>query len=434
MNLGEMIMRLKQSWQVLIILALLSFCTNIVQSSELTKEIQDAQWPQFHGQQRDNLSDDTGLLKRWPDSGPKLIWKIEDIGHGFSSVAIADGIIYTAGNIGNDTVITALDMAGNILWQATNGPAYKRSYPGARSTPTIVDDKLYHLNGDGYVVCLEARTGKSIWRLNILEKFHGRNIEWGLSESLLVDGRNVICCPGGEDVSMVALDMDTGKTVWTCTGVGDKPSYASPIIVNYKGLRQIVTFMSASAIGVAADTGRLLWKYDHPIKYDANIVTPIYHDGHIILFATLGRGATMLKLNVMDETCTVEEVWRTEELDNEHGGVVLVDGYFYGHADGNHKWRHWACLELTTGKTMYSVDGLPVTRSAALTYADGMLYLLSDLGTVALMPANPRDFNIVSQFQLPKGGEGPTWAHPVVCSGRLYIRHGNFLYVYDVRA
>ena len=427
-------MRLKQSWQVLIILALLSFCTNIVQSSELTKEIQDAQWPQFHGQQRDNLSDDTGLLKRWPDSGPKLIWKIEDIGHGFSSVAIADGIIYTAGNIGNDTVITALDMAGNILWQATNGPAYKRSYPGARSTPTIVDDKLYHLNGDGYVVCLEARTGKSIWRLNILEKFHGRNIEWGLSESLLVDGRNVICCPGGEDVSMVALDMDTGKTVWTCTGVGDKPSYASPIIVNYKGLRQIVTFMSASAIGVAADTGRLLWKYDHPIKYDANIVTPIYHDGHIILFATLGRGATMLKLNVMDETCTVEEVWRTEELDNEHGGVVLVDGYFYGHADGNHKWRHWACLELTTGKTMYSVDGLPVTRSAALTYADGMLYLLSDLGTVALMPANPRDFNIVSQFQLPKGGEGPTWAHPVVCSGRLYIRHGNFLYVYDVRA
>jgi len=397
-------------------------------------EIKNIRWPQFHGPRRDNLSEDTGLMKRWPDGGPKLIWKAEGIGHGFSSVAITDGRIYTAGNIGDDTIITALDMSGNILWQEPNGPAYKRSYPGARGTPTITDGKLYHLNGDGYIVCLEAKTGKRIWGLNILEKFHGRNIEWGLSESLLVDGQNIICCPGGEEISMVALDRDTGETVWTCTEVGDKPSYAASILVNYKGLRQIVTFMSASAIGVAADTGKLLWKYDHPIKYDANIVTPIYHDGHIILFATFGRGATMLKLNVKGEECAVEEVWRTEELDNEHGGVVLVDGYLYGHADGNHKWRHWACLELQTGKTMYSVKGLPVKGSGALTYADGMLYLLSDNSTVALVPANPEGFEIVSQFQLPQGGKGPTWAHPVVLDGRFYIRHGNFLYVYDVRA
>jgi len=189
---------------------------------------------------------------------------------------------------------------------------------------------------------------------------------------------------------------------------------------------------SASAIGVAADTGKLLWKYEHRVKYDVNIVTPIYTDGHVLLFATLARGATMLKLNVDGDTCEVEEVWRTEELDNEHGGVVLVDGYLYGHADGNHKWRHWACLELNTGKTMYSVEGLSVTRSAALTYADGMLYLLSDRGDVALVPATPDGFNIVSQFQLPKGGKGPAWAHPVVLNGRFYLRYGQFIYAYDV--
>jgi len=424
-------MKYRQLWQVLVTLILLLFCTVI---SSCTKNRNEIKWPQFHGPKRDNLSKDTGLLKLWPDGGPKLVWKAEGLGHGFSTVAIAGGMIYTSGNIEKDTFITALDMSGNILWQEVNGPAYKGSYPGSRATPTIVDDKLYHLNGDGYVTCLEAKTGKKLWSLNILEKFNGRNIEWGLSESLLVDGQNVICCPGGEEVSMVALDRDTGETVWKCTGVGDKPSYASPIMVTYQGLKQIVTFMSASAIGVAADTGKLLWKYDHPVKYDANIVTPIYHEGHILLFATLARGATMLKLNVKDETCTVEEVWRTEELDNEHGGVVLIDGYFYGHADGNHKWRHWACLELQTGKTMYAVEGLPVQRSGALTYAEGMLYLINDSGTVALMPANPNGFEIVSQFQLPKGGKGPTWAHPVVCGGHLYLRHGNFLYTYDVRA
>jgi len=198
-------------------------------------------------------------------------------------------------------------------------------------------------------------------------------------------------------------------------------------------LRQIVTMMSASAIGVAADTGKLLWKHDRPIQFDVNIVTPIYHDGHIILSATLERGTTMLKLNVEDDSCTVEKVWHTVELDNEHGGIVLVDGYLYGHADGNHKWRHWACLELETGKTMYSVDGLPVDRSATLTYADDMLYLLTDGGIVALMPASPEGFNIISQFQLPKESKGPVWAHPVVCGGRLYLRHGEVLYVYNVR-
>jgi len=412
---------------------LLLMAVSMAQSAVLAEETKPCSWPQFHGPRRDNLSSDTGLLKRWPEDGPELVWKAKGIGHGFSSVAIFDGVIYTAGNIEAETVITALNMSGSILWQTRSGSAFTKAHPGSRSTPTIDGSRLYHLNGNGYVVCLEAKTGKQIWTLNILEKFHGRNIEWGLSESLLVDGENIICCPGGEEVSMVALNKHTGETVWICTGVGDKPAYVAPIVVDYKGLRQIITVMYASAIGVAADTGELLWRYDHPVKYGSNISTPVYHDGHVVLFRTFGLGATMLKLNVKDRTCTVTEVWHTEELDNEHGGVVLVDGYLYGHADGNHKWRHWACLELKTGRTMYSVEGLPAKASGTLTYADGMLYLLGEPGNVALMPANPESFSIVSQFQLPREGKSPAWAHPVVCGGKLHLRHGEFLYVYDVR-
>lgn len=391
-------------------------------------------WPQFHGPRRDNRSVETGLLKRWPEGGPKLVWKAQGLGQGFSTVAIADGIIYTAGNIDKDTVITAMDMSGKEIWKRKNGPAYTRSHPGTRSTPTIVEGKLYNMNGDGDLICLHARTGSTIWALDVMEKFQGRMISWGISESPLVDGDNVICCPGGKEVSMAALDKDTGDTRWTCTEAGDKPSYTSPMIVDYQGLRQIVTVMYDSAIGVAAETGKLLWQYPHKVRFGANCDMPIYHDGHVFLFGTWGRGATMLKLNVEGDDCSVEEVWRTTELDNEHGGVMIVDGYIYGQSDGDHKRRHLACLEMKTGKTMWTARELHGERSASLTFAEGMLYVVSDLGEVGLVRPNPKRLEIVSQFELPKGGKGEVYAHPVIFGGCLYIRHGQFLYVYDVRA
>ncbi len=164
-----------------------------------------------------------------------------------------------------------------------------------------------------------------------------------------------------------------------------------------------------------------------------NIATPVYQNGHLALFRTWGGGATKLRLDVTADGCTVQQVWHATELDNEHGGVVLVDGYLFGHADGNHKRRHWACLDWETGKTMYAVEGITGKRSGALTCADGMLYILSDEGTVALVPAKASGYRVVSRFRLPEGGEGPVWAHPVVCGERLYIRHGDRLYTYDIR-
>lgn len=389
-----------------------------------------ADWPQFHGPRRDNRSTETGLLREWPAGGPKLLWTATGIGHGFSAPAIADGLIYITGNVGPDTLITALDLDGKAKWTARNGPAYTRQHPGTRSTSTIDGGRLYHENAEGDVACLDARTGKPIWSLNILRKFQGRNIEWGLAESLLVDGDRVVCTPGGEEVSMVALNKLTGETVWTCKGLGQRPGYASPVLVEHQGLRQIVTMMAKAIVGVNADTGEPLWSVEHVTPFDESIFTPLHADG-LVYFATAhGRGSRLLKLNVQGKRCSVEVVWRTEMLDSHHGGVVLLDGYLYGFCHGNYKPR-WDCLEFKSGKVMCS-ERTPT--AGCVTYADGMIYALDERGTVMLVKPVPDRRVVVSQFTLPKGGRGPTWAHPVVCGGRLYLRHSDCLFAYDIRA
>jgi hypothetical protein len=391
---------------------------------------EDAFWPQFHGPERDNRSTDTGLLKRWPEGGPKLLWKTRGIGHGFANVSMADGRIYTAGSIDANTVITAMDMDGQILWQVANGKAWEEPVSGARGTPTIDGRRLYHEGPYGDVVCLDAKTGKRIWGLNILDKFHGKNIRWALSESLLIDGEHVICCPGGQETAMVALDKNTGETVWKSPSAGDRAGYGSPTLAEYRGLRMILTMTSKALIGVDADTGDLLWRHEHITRYDENISTPIFHDGHIFVSTPFEAGSELVKVNVDGRKVSVDRVWQTDELDNQHGGTVRVDGYVYGacRAQNNAKW---VCLDWKTGRKMYAERGV---GRGSLTYADGMLYTLSERARMGLVKATPNGHEVVSQFPLPPGGEGLSWAHPVVCGGRLYIRHSDFLYVYDVRA
>jgi len=387
------------------------------------------EWPQFRGPGRDNLSFETGLMKQWPSSGPRLLWTAEGIGEGYSTVAVANGLIYTTGNIGNDTVITALDIDGGVKWTVKNGPAYKREKPGTRGTPTIDDGRLYHENADGDIVCLEAGTGKKIWSLNILKRFDGRNITWALAESLLIDGNNVICTPGGEKVGIAALNKKTGQSVWTCEGTNDKPGYSSPIVFEYKGLRQIVVLMAKSVAGVNADTGKLLWSIKHVTPFDENINTPIYNDGCVFVCSRT-TGSRLIRLKVDGDRVSVEEVWNSKLLESQHGGIILLNGYLYG-ASRTPSLGPWMCLDFATGKQMYAEPGI---GPGSLTYADGMIYALNQNSTMALVRAVPNAFGVISQFSIPKGGSGPTWAHPVVCNGRLYIRHGNFLYCYDVKA
>jgi len=388
----------------------------------------DCFWPQFHGPNRDNISAEKGLLKKWPEKGPALLWTADGLGHGFSSVSIAAGIIYTAGNIEGDTVITALDLDGKILWRAKNGKAWTGSHPGTRSTPTIDGARLYHQSPLGNIVCLDAKTGKGIWEVNTIKMFQSKNSMWALAESLLIDGDRVISCPGGPQTCMAALDKKTGAVVWKAESTGELAGYGSPILVERQGLRIIITLTAKGMIGVNADTGQLQWHVKHESYADENVMIPIYHDGQVFV-STLRAGSVKWKINVKDGKASVEELWRTQVLDNHHGGVVLVDGNLHGTSTIRNR-NLWVCLDWATGADKYMDKGV---GKGSLTYADGLLYTLSIDRVMGLVRAKASGYELISSFSIPEGGEGKSWPHPVVCGGRLYIRHSRFLYAYAVR-
>jgi len=390
----------------------------------------DTDWPQFHGPRRDNISTETGLLKKWPEGGPKRLWTAQGIGHGFASVAIVGGRIYTSGNIDEKTVVSALDLDGKIVWQTETGPSWEKPVPGTRSTPTLDEGRLYHLNPRGLVVCLDAGSGKQLWMRNILEDFGSKNVTWAVSESLLIDGDRLICRPGGPETAMVALDKLTGRTVWKSPSAeGDLAGYSSPALAECDGLRILMALTAKAFIGVHADSGDLLWRFPHETPFDENITMPVYHDGHVLI-STRTVGTVMLKIDVDGQKASVREVWRSDELDNQHGGVILLDGHVHGSCHIRNR-ASWVCLNWKTGEPTYVEKGV---GKGSATYADGMLYTFDESGTMGLVPATPTGHEVVSQFDIPEDGEGRTWAHPVVHNGRLYIRHGDFLYVHDVRA
>jgi outer membrane protein assembly factor BamB len=387
----------------------------------------DCSWPQFHGPNRDNISTETGLLTSWPDEGPRLLWTADGLGHGFSSVSVSAGRIYTAGNVEKDTVVTALNLDGRTLWQAVNGRAWTKDYPGTRGTPTVDGNRVYHQSPVGNIVCLEAKTGDIVWEADILNKVGSKNNKWALAESLLIDGEHVISCPGGPQTCMVALNKNTGSIIWKTPSTGELAGYSSPILARYKGLRIITTLTAKAIIGVNADNGDLLWHVKHESYADENVMIPIFHDGYVFI-STLATGSVKWKLNIEDGKASLEELWRTKEMDNHHGGVILLDGNLYGTSTVVNS-KKWITLDWHTGQNKFMHEGV---GKGSLTYADGMFYTLSIDRLMGLVRPTPSGLELVSSFEIPKGGKGKSWAHPVVCGGRLYIRHGDFLYAYHI--
>ena len=390
-------------------------------------------WPQWQGPNRDSVTLETGLLKEWPVGGPVLLWSADGCGKGYSSVAVTEKMIYTAGTMNNQTYVMAFDMSGKLVWKTVNGDQWKavkmpwaNSYDGSRATPTVDDGIVYHLNDLGLLSAFDAQDGKLKWSVDLPKKFDAVCPDYGYTESVLIDGNQLICSPGGKNGYMVALGKKTGVEIWTNKDIADKTAFASPILFTDKGIRQVVTLTEKSIIGVAADTGKLLWRYPFTNKRQNNIPTPIYSKGYLFATTGYGGGSVLLKLNVTDKKITVDKVWQNGLLDNIHGGVILCDGYLYG--SSNEK-PAWVCLDFLTGEEKYRDKTL---GQGSLVYADGMMYCLTERGTMVLVPCVAKEFKPTGTFEVPKNSTGLYWAHPVVCNGRLYIRHDDKLFTYDI--
>jgi len=384
-------------------------------------------WPQWRGPRRDGISDEKGLLPSWPEGGPKLLWKAGDLGRGWSSPIVTGGSIFITGDVGDELKLYALDLEGRPTWTAANGKAWTGQYPGARSSFAFSEGSLYLMNSHGRVVCLDAATGKETWTVDALQRFEGVNILWGLAECLLVDGPRVIVTPGGKKASMAALDKKTGATVWTTEPIEKNDAgYASPILFELHGRRQLVNYSSRQIFGVDADTGRLLWKRPRPSEYIALCFTPVFCGDGVFVTTPGKNGGTRYRLGARDGQ--VDALW-DNKLDTLQGGAVLVDGRLYG--SGYEGFKGWGAVDLGTGEPAVTTREL---ASGSVIAADGRLYCFSERGEMALVKPTPTAFEFTGRFTLPGESKKDAWAQPVICDGRLYLRYHETLYCYDVRA
>lgn len=380
---------------------------------------------QWRGIDRDGFYHETGLLKEWPENGPELLWHFDGLGVGHGSSAVINDSVFVAGTENDDGFIVALNTDGHVLWKSIYGKEWIDGYEGVRTTPAYIDGNLYLMSGVGTVYCLKASDGSLVWQVDLLNQYDGRNIKWGMTENLLIDGNKIYCTPGGEINNVIALNRLTGDLIWSCSGRGEISAYCSPALVEHNGRKLVVTHTEKSILGIDADTGSLLWTVDQPNKYSVHANTPVYRNGWLYCVSGYGKGGVMLELSKDGES--VREVWRNEDLDNKLGGVVVLDGKIYGSGDFN---RSWYCLDWYTGEVLYSASKF---KKGNIISAEGLLYWYTQGGNIALVEALQDSFVIKGSFRVPFG-EKQHWAHLVIHNKRLYVRHGGSLMVYSLKA
>ena len=399
----------------------------------------------WRGKNRDGIYHETGLLKSWPENGPQQLWETLDLGKGYSSPLIVNNRLYITGmnEDGNKEVFFAFSLDGKMIYGTEYGTPWSGSYPETRTTPAIDGNKAYVISGSGEIVCINIENGEIVWSIDGGKVFERKTGNWGTSECPLVFDNKVIYTPSGEQTTMVALDAQTGETIWKSKSLGDVGAYVSPVLITHNGRRQIIGSTAKSVMGVNPETGNIDWTFTEwtaPPREGSsrgsqpNIApnTPLFKDGYIFFCHGYNIGAYMLQLN--DDLTGVTLAWKNDVLDTHHGHYVLIDNIIYGSNWINNTQGNWVAVDWKTGETKYENQWADGKSKGSIITADGMIYCYDERrGAVGLLKPNPEKFDIVSEFRITKG-EGPHWAHPVINNGVLYIRHGSALMAYKVKS
>ncbi len=428
--------------------------------SSAQEPVKTGDWPQWRGPHRDAISSETGLLKSWPKGGPALLWdsrKVnggQSVGTAYSSMSITQGKIFTMGDqsvpvvkefkkgdkiikkterVGSGYVFCLDAETGKEIWKTKVGPAQG---DGPRCTPTIDGDRVYSTTRQGILTCLKVKDGSLLWQKEFKKDFGGRMMSgWDYSESPTIDGDKLICTPGGKEAVMIALNKLTGDVYWKCQApVGSGAGYASIVKAEVGGVKQYITLMGTELglIGVEAETGKFLWSYTKAIKGVAHIPTALVRGEYVFTSCGYGAGAALLKIvpDGKGGANVVEQYYlKAGQLQNHHGGMVMLGDYIYG-GHGHDNGMPF-CLEWKTGKFAWGPERGAGGNSAGVLYADGHLYFRYHSGDVALIEASPKGYNLVSTFRPQIGGNG--WPHPVIYHGRLYLRGADQILCYDIK-
>ncbi|MBR3478138.1 MAG: PQQ-binding-like beta-propeller repeat protein [Bacteroidaceae bacterium] len=395
----------------------------------------------WRGPEHNGYYPDKGLLNQWPEAGPQMVFETEDAGKGYSSPLVVNDRVYITGlnEDGTREVFQCYNLQGKKQYTVEYGNPWKQSYPETRTTPAIVDGKAYVISGMAEIVCINIADGKILWKVDGGTKYQRQTGMWGTSECPLVFDDKVIYTPCGNQTAMVALNRNTGEEIWKTRPLNEKSGYVSPIMIEYKGKRQIVGSTNQTAFGVNPDNGEIMWTYDdwgprHTGQGGRDNIAPnsaLYKDGRI--FFCHGYNINGFQLQLADDLKSVKLTWRNETLDTHHGGYVLVNGKIYGSNWISNNDGNWCCVDWNTGKTDYEEKWTGGAGKGSIIAADNKLYIYDERrGFVGLVKPDPAKFDVVSKFRVAKGS-GPYWAHMSIDKGVLYLRHGEYFAAYKIK-